>query len=160
MNYSPDPHYRHRFPAELISHAVWPYHVFSLSFRDAELILAERGVILAYESIRRWCLKDLRIDAVGRVENPAFRHYQVPAWADLPRTEVLFADTTDSVGPFGAKSTRESPLNPRDGSGFLRQPRQSRNNWTLARPSWRVPPLPNLQTPPKRLSRNRETSSS
>jgi putative transposase len=34
MRKPPDPHYRHRFPAELISHAVWLYHVFSLSFRD------------------------------------------------------------------------------------------------------------------------------
>jgi putative transposase len=48
---------RHRFPAELISHAVWLYHVFSLSFRDVELLLAERGVIVSYESIRQWCLK-------------------------------------------------------------------------------------------------------
>jgi putative transposase len=41
-----DPAYysRHRFPAEIISHAVWLYHVFSLSLRDVELILAERGV--------------------------------------------------------------------------------------------------------------------
>jgi putative transposase len=57
MKQPPDPHYRHRFPADLISHAVWLYHVFSLSFRDVELILAERGVIVSYESIRRWCLK-------------------------------------------------------------------------------------------------------
>ena len=57
MNTAPDPHYRHRFPAEIISHAVWLHHVFSLSFRDVELILAERGVIVSYESIRRWCLK-------------------------------------------------------------------------------------------------------
>jgi putative transposase len=57
MRKPPDPHHRHRFPAELISHAVWLYHVFSLSFRDVELILAERGVIVSYESIRRWCLK-------------------------------------------------------------------------------------------------------
>lgn len=49
----PDPRYRHRFPAERISHAVWLYHVFSLNFRDVELILAERGVIVSYESIRR-----------------------------------------------------------------------------------------------------------
>ena len=54
---APDPNYRHRYPAELISHAVWLYHVFSLSFRDVELILAERGVIVSYESIRRWCMK-------------------------------------------------------------------------------------------------------
>ncbi len=57
MKKPPDPHYRHRFPAELISHAVWLYHVFSLSFRDVGLILAERSVIVSYESIRRWCLK-------------------------------------------------------------------------------------------------------
>jgi len=41
MKKPPDPHYRHRFPAELISHAVWLYHVFGLSFREVELILAE-----------------------------------------------------------------------------------------------------------------------
>ena len=57
MKKPPSPHYRHRFPAELISHAVWLYHVFSLSLRDVELILAERGVVVSYESIRRWCLK-------------------------------------------------------------------------------------------------------
>ena len=57
MKTPPNPHYRHRFPAELISHAVWLDHVCSLSFRDIELILAERGVIVSYESIRRWCLK-------------------------------------------------------------------------------------------------------
>jgi putative selenate reductase molybdopterin-binding subunit len=56
--------------------------------------------------------EDLRIDPVGRVENPSFRGYHIPAWADLPRTEVLFADTIDSVGPFGAKSMSESPFNP------------------------------------------------
>ena len=57
MRQPPDPHYRHRFPAELISQAVWLYHVFSLSFRDVELLLAERGVIVSYESVRQWCLK-------------------------------------------------------------------------------------------------------
>jgi putative transposase len=53
MKKPPSPHYRHRFPAELISHAVWLYHVFSLSLRDVELILAERGVVgLASEKWR------------------------------------------------------------------------------------------------------------
>ena len=47
----------HRFPAEIISHAVWLYHVFSLSLRDVELILAERGVTVSHEAIRQWCLK-------------------------------------------------------------------------------------------------------
>jgi putative transposase len=57
MKPSPNPHYRHRFPAEIISHAVWLYHMFSLSLREVELILAERGVLLSYETIRRWCQK-------------------------------------------------------------------------------------------------------
>ena len=57
MSKSADPHHGHRFPAEIISHAVWLYHVFSLNLRDVELIQAERGVIVSYESIRRWCVK-------------------------------------------------------------------------------------------------------
>jgi putative transposase len=57
MKKPPGPHYRHRFPAELISHAVWLCHVFSLSFRDVELILAEPGMTVSHESVRRRCLK-------------------------------------------------------------------------------------------------------
>ncbi|KMO18754.1 molybdopterin-dependent oxidoreductase [Methylobacterium platani] len=56
--------------------------------------------------------EDLRIDAEGRVATPSFRTYHVPALADVPRTEVVFADTHDSVGPLGAKSMSESPFNP------------------------------------------------
>jgi putative transposase len=47
----------YRFPAEIISHAVWLYHVFSLRLRDVELILAERGITVTHESIRSWCRK-------------------------------------------------------------------------------------------------------
>ena len=57
MKPSPDAHFRDRFPAGIISHAVWLYHVFSLSLRDVELLLAERGVVVSYETIRRWCKK-------------------------------------------------------------------------------------------------------
>ena len=57
MKPPPDPHYRHRFPAEVISHAVWLYHVLSLSLRDVELLLAERGIVVSYETVRRWCKK-------------------------------------------------------------------------------------------------------
>jgi putative transposase len=45
----------YRFPAEIIGHAVWLYHLFSLSLRDVELILAERGVTVSYKSIPQWC---------------------------------------------------------------------------------------------------------
>ncbi len=47
----------YRFPPEIISHAVWLYHRFSLSFRDVEDLLAERGITVSYEAIRQWCLK-------------------------------------------------------------------------------------------------------
>ena len=47
----------HRFPPEIIGHTVWLYHHFRLSLRDVEDLLAERGVLVSYESIRRWCCK-------------------------------------------------------------------------------------------------------
>ncbi len=47
----------YRYPAEIINHAVWLYHRFCLSFRDVEDLLAERGIIVSYETIRQWCLK-------------------------------------------------------------------------------------------------------
>jgi putative transposase len=47
----------HRFPPEIISHAVWLYHRFTLSFRDIEDLLAKRGIVVSYESIRYWCIK-------------------------------------------------------------------------------------------------------
>ena len=50
-------YHRHRFPAEIISHCVWLYFRFTLSFRDVEEMLAMRGVALTYETVREWCLK-------------------------------------------------------------------------------------------------------
>jgi len=47
----------YRFPAEIIAHAVWLYFRFALSYRDVEELLAERGVIVTYETIRRWSRK-------------------------------------------------------------------------------------------------------
>src|SRR5919202_1178532 len=48
---------RHRFPPEVIAHAVWLYFRFSLSYRDIEELLAERGVVVTYGTIRQWCLR-------------------------------------------------------------------------------------------------------
>jgi putative transposase len=45
------------FSSEVIQHAVWLYHCFSLSLRDVELILAARGIVVSYESIREWGLR-------------------------------------------------------------------------------------------------------
>ena len=54
----PDPlYFRHRFPVEIISYAVWLYYRFSLSFRDVEELMAQRDVIVTYETIRIWAEK-------------------------------------------------------------------------------------------------------
>jgi putative transposase len=57
MSSSRHPYRGFRFPAEIIAHAVWLYHFFSLSLRDVELILASRGVTVSYESIRDWAMR-------------------------------------------------------------------------------------------------------
>ena len=48
---------RHRFPPSIIQYSVWLYFRFSLSFRDTEDLLYERGIDVSYETVRRWCLK-------------------------------------------------------------------------------------------------------
>ena len=62
MNASPrvssvSPYKGHRFPADIISHCVWLYFRFGLSLRDVEDMMAERGVVVSYESVQEWCLK-------------------------------------------------------------------------------------------------------
>ena len=64
------------------------------------------------QSLGSTLYEEMLIDDTGRVVNPTFRNYHVPAFADVPRTEVMFADTTDAVGPLGAKPMSESPYNP------------------------------------------------
>jgi len=48
---------RHRFPPEIIQHAIWLYVRFTLGYRDVEELLAERGLDISYETVRRWVLK-------------------------------------------------------------------------------------------------------
>jgi transposase-like protein len=48
---------RHRFPVSIIQHAIWLYLRFTLSYRDIEDLLAERGLDISYETVRRWVLK-------------------------------------------------------------------------------------------------------
>src|SRR5216684_1811555 len=64
------------------------------------------------QSLGATLYEEMLIDDRGRVVNPKFRDYHLPSFADIPRTEVFFADTTDSLGPMGAKSMSESPYNP------------------------------------------------
>jgi putative transposase len=57
MNTDARSYHGYRFPPEIISHAVWLYHRFCLSFRDVEDLLAERGITVTYETVRQWCRK-------------------------------------------------------------------------------------------------------
>ncbi len=57
MNNDAPSYHGYRFPPEIISHAVWLYHRFCLSFRDVEDLLAERGIMVTYETVRQWCRK-------------------------------------------------------------------------------------------------------
>jgi putative transposase len=63
MMMSPNPYRGFPFPPAVIEHAVWFYHCFRLSLRDVELILAARGIVVSYESIREWSLRFGRIFA-------------------------------------------------------------------------------------------------
>ncbi|MER5846124.1 IS6 family transposase [Streptomyces sp. NPDC002012] len=55
---STPPSYKgHRYPVEVISHCVWLYFRFPLSFREVEGLMLQRGIIVSYETVRRWCLK-------------------------------------------------------------------------------------------------------
>ena len=57
MNDLAQSYHGYRFPVEIISHAVWLYYRFTLSLRDVEDLLAQRGIVVSYETIRQWCEK-------------------------------------------------------------------------------------------------------
>lgn len=60
-----------------------------------------------------WVLtENMAYDAAGNMVNPALRNYRIPALADVPASEVYFADTVDAIGPLGAKSQGECSINP------------------------------------------------
>ena len=69
----------------------------------------EGGVAQALGAV---LFEQMRLGPDGAVANAEFRQYHIPTWADVPETEVLFADTHDAHGPLGAKSMSESPFNP------------------------------------------------
>ena len=57
MNTTKPSYQRHRFPSEIIRHAVWLNHRFCLSFREVEELLAEHGITVSYETVYQWCRK-------------------------------------------------------------------------------------------------------
>src|SRR5918912_711735 len=78
---------RHQFPAVLIQHAVWFYLRFTLSYRDIEDLLAERGVEVSYETVRRWVLKfgPLYARRLRHAHPKPSRHWHLDETVDLWR---------------------------------------------------------------------------
>lgn len=74
---------RHRFPAVVIQNAVWLYCRFTLSYRDVEDLLAERGLDVSYETVRRWVLKFGQIYA-RQIQRE--RPRPTGRWLSLPKT--------------------------------------------------------------------------
>lgn len=74
---------RHRFPPEIIAHAVWLYCRFNMSLREVEELLQERGIDVSYETIRRWVAKFGPVIArdrgrIGERSNPDANRVWVP----------------------------------------------------------------------------------
>src|SRR5690348_18007457 len=86
---------RHRFPPEIIQHAIWLYLRFTLGYRDVEELLAERGLDVSYETVRRWVLKFGPLIArklrQGRPRPSAHWHLDEMVGPDRRETNVLVA---------------------------------------------------------------------
>jgi putative transposase len=73
----------YRFPAEIISHAVWLSYRFPLSYRDVEELMAERGIVLTSETIRQWC------QTFGQHDANQFRRRRTQTGDNWHRDEVF-----------------------------------------------------------------------
>jgi hypothetical protein len=60
-----------RFPAEIISHCVWLYYRFPLSFREVEEMMLERGIVVSHETIRQWCARHCQLDGLTDLRGTA-----------------------------------------------------------------------------------------
>ena len=105
---------RHRFPPVIIQHAVWLYCRFTLSYRDVEDLLAERGLDTSYETVRRWVLK------FGRAYQPVEKGVidRVSRHGEAYRGEGGFAILRDD----------EDDLNDQDGSSGRNKHEQGANS--------------------------------
>ena len=106
----------HRFPPDVIQRAVWLYLRFALSYRDVEDLLAERGLDVSYETVRRWVLKFGRL---AQRRDGVVSAYATGAPSRARASRIADASTLDMASP--------SPLMP------------SRSAWPEAcgSPSWR-----------------------
>ena len=130
---------RHRFPPDIISHAVWLYHRYGLSFRDVEDLLAERGIIVSYETIRGIGARLFRVtpeaivgrlvlrttqahdrDMKSRVHPKYKTKYHVQNWASYERALVRRGNVTVWLSPEAIAAWEPDGGGTRGGSGSIR----------------------------------------
>ena len=134
------PSYRgYRFPSEVISHAVWLYHRFSLSFRDVEDLLAERGITVTYETIRHWCLT-FGLEYARRLRRRRGRPGALVHESSrlrAPETSIVLMSRRNPADDYSEEDEVESPSHvqdeiPRQELGLLRsRPRPTRRRHGL-----------------------------
>lgn len=94
---SPIRYKRHRFPAEIITHAVWLYFRFPLSLRHVEDLLAERGIHISFQTVAKWAAKfGLKIAQQLRRRS---RGYFVDRWQLDEIVVTVKGEKTDCGGP-------------------------------------------------------------
>src|SRR3954470_19751475 len=114
MKTQPRAYHGFRFPAEIIGHAVWLYHCFSLSLREVETILAQRGIVVSYESIRAWGLR------FGRTFASALERWRLRP-GDKWHLDEVFPHPRQARSE-GAAVARSPLLSSRSGAGPVRSP--------------------------------------
>jgi putative transposase len=87
---------RHRFPSVVIQHAVWLYLRFTLSYRDVEDLLAERGLDISYETVRSWVLKFGPVIA-RRLRRRRPRRPAMPSTGKRPKRTAALAPRRASI---------------------------------------------------------------
>src|SRR5215218_10061494 len=92
----------HRFPAEIISHGVWLYYRFTLSYRDVQELLFERGIDVTYEAIRKWCRK-FGQDYANRLRR------RRPQPGDTWHLEIVFTQLTNALLGFRGLRLQRCP---------------------------------------------------
>ena len=151
---------RHRFPPEIIQHAVWLYFRFPLSYRNVEDLLAERGIDVSYETVRRWALKFGRLYArrLRRLRSrPSGRWHLDEVFARIGGKRMYLWRAVDDKGEvLDVSSAWGAGIKPAAGSTIERKTRTFRSDsesagcWASRRQRQRSassPPTPRSTTP-------------